>query len=96
MNLSELRDEIALPTYQGQTDQQIATAINAKMVTRPSGGNMEVKKHAIENGYWPMIVLASRSDVVEIAHWQLAQKTGSTTRLERFAPSTFLCQQPSI
>ncbi len=62
MNLQALKTEISKAEYDGMTDQQIADAVNAKTVTsRRLVPNWEFKKHAIENGYWPTIVMFSES-----------------------------------
>lgn len=68
MTLDALKTEIAKPEYEGLSNQQIATAINAKTLTRARlVETWEVKKHAIESGYWPAIVLACNSDVLAVA-----------------------------
>jgi len=48
--------------YNGMSDAAIATAINAKTVTRNRlTPTWEVKKHAIENGYWAVIEIAAEA-----------------------------------
>jgi hypothetical protein len=62
LNIAALRTEIIRAEYNGMSDAAIATAINAKMVTRNRlTPTWEVKKHAIENGYWPVIVIAAEA-----------------------------------
>jgi len=60
MELKTLKDEIAKQEYDGMSDQQIADAINAKMVqvTKPIP-TWKVKQHAIERGYWAKIQLVT-------------------------------------
>ena len=68
MNLAALKAEIELEAYDGLSDQAIADLVNAKTVTRNRlVETWEVKKHAIENGYWAAIVIACDvSDVVPV------------------------------
>lgn len=58
MSLAILKEEISKSEYDGMTAAQIADAVNAKMVTKTREvENWEVKKHAIENGYWAAIIM---------------------------------------
>lgn len=62
MNIDALKEEIAKPEYTGMSDQEIAAAINAKTVTRSRlVETWEVKKKAIEDGYWALIVIGSEA-----------------------------------
>lgn len=60
MELTALATELAKPTYASMTDQEAANAINALTVSRPRlVETWEVKKAAIEGGYWAAIVMAT-------------------------------------
>lgn len=60
MNVAALRTEVMKADYVGMSDAAIAAAINAKTVTRSRlTPTWEVKKHAIENGYWAVIQIAA-------------------------------------
>ena len=62
MNIAALRTEVMKADYNGMSDAAIAAAINAKTVTRSRlTPTWEVKKHAIENGYWAVIQIAAES-----------------------------------
>jgi hypothetical protein len=65
--LIQLRDEIVLPAYVGMTDQEIADAVNAKTVeTRRLVPCWEVKKHAIENGYWATVKMSAENTTIPV------------------------------
>ena len=60
MNHLALREEVIKPEHDGKSDAEIAADLNAKTVTRPRiVQTWEVKKQAIEQGYWAAIVIAS-------------------------------------
>lgn len=60
MDLKALRDEIVKAAYNGKTNAEIASELNSKTVTRSRVvPTWEVKKQAIEQGYWAAIVMAS-------------------------------------
>jgi len=62
LNIAALRTEVLKADYNGMSDAAIATAINAKTVTRSRlTPTWEVKKHAIENGYWAVIQMAAEA-----------------------------------
>jgi hypothetical protein len=55
-----LAAEIATPAYTGMTDAEVISAINAKRVSvRRLVPTWEVRRAAIEGGYWPFLVLAA-------------------------------------
>jgi len=69
MNLEALATELAKPEYASMSDQEAASAINAKTVTvRRLVETWRVKQYAIEQGIWPQIVLiredATQEDLV--------------------------------
>lgn len=60
MNIVALKEKLADPAYEGVSDSAVASAINALCITRVRlVPTWEVKKHAIENGYWPAIIIAA-------------------------------------
>lgn len=69
MNHLALREEVIKPEHDGKSDAEIAAELNAKTITRPRVvPTWEVKKQAIEQGYWAKIVIASEptNEVVEV------------------------------
>ncbi len=97
MNLAALKEEIAKPEYSGKTDNEIAAAINTKTITRSRLlQTWEVRQHAIENFYWPAIVMAyepsnthqqSRAVAISAIDWINNQET---IDLERPSVQTLL------
>ena len=68
MSYAVLAAELALPAYAGLSDQAAADAVNGLTVTRPRLVPCgEVKKHAIEHGYWPAIIIASEVGNAHVA-----------------------------
>lgn len=60
MDLKSLRDEVIKPEYAGMSNEALAADLNAKTITRARVvPTWEVKKQAIEQGYWAKIVIAS-------------------------------------
>lgn len=60
MDLKALREEVIKPEHSGKSDVEIAADLNAKTITRARVvPTWEVKKQAIEQGYWAAIVMAS-------------------------------------
>ena len=69
MDLKALREEILKPEYDGMSNEALAAALEVKTVTRARVvPTWEVKKQAIEQGYWAAIVIASEptNEVVEV------------------------------
>ncbi len=59
VNDSLLKSELADAAYAGLSDTDVLAAINAKTVSVARRvPTHEIKRHAIENGYWGSIVLA--------------------------------------
>jgi hypothetical protein len=55
-----LAAEIATPSYAGMSDAEVISAVNAKRETvRRLVPTWEIRRAAIEGGYWPAIVLAA-------------------------------------
>lgn len=62
MDLTPLVDELRKPEYAGKSDQEAADMINAKTVDiRREVPTWQLKRHAIELGYWAAIKLARES-----------------------------------
>jgi hypothetical protein len=58
--IEALAAEIATPAYAGLTDDSIIAAVNAKRVaSRRLVPTWEIRRAAIEGGYWPALVLAA-------------------------------------
>ena len=58
--IESLAAEIATPAYAGLPDGSIIAAVNAKRVaTRRLVPTWEIRRAAIEGGYWPYLVLAA-------------------------------------
>lgn len=58
MDLQPLSQELAKPEYQGKSDQEAADMVNAKTVqVRREVPTWQLKRHAIESGYWATIKL---------------------------------------
>jgi hypothetical protein len=56
----QLKEELLKPVYRGLTDQQAADTLNAKRVSaRRLVPTWEVRRAAIEGGYWPSLVLSA-------------------------------------
>jgi hypothetical protein len=97
MDLSILATEIAKPEYTGLTDQQVANAVNAKTVAvRQLVPTWLVKQHAIENGYYAYIKLASentqipvevRGLCISVLAW-IDDQAGKILNLDMDLPST--------
>lgn len=62
MDLTPLVEELAKPEYQGKSDAEAAVMVNAKTVdVRREVPTWQLKRHAIESGYWAAIKLARES-----------------------------------
>lgn len=58
MDLKPLTDELRKPEYAGKSDQEAADMVNAKTVqVRREVPTWQLKRHAIESGYWATIKL---------------------------------------
>lgn len=58
--IESLAAEILEPAYAGRSDAEIIAAVNSKLVaTRRLVPTWEIRRAAIEGGYWPAIVLAA-------------------------------------
>ena len=69
--LEALAEELRKPEYAGLSDEQTATAVNNKVVTvRELVPTWKVKQHAIENGYYAAIVVASDNPLcINVLAW---------------------------
>jgi hypothetical protein len=62
--IEELAAEIASPAYAGLSDDAIIAAVNAKRVaSRRLVPTWEVRRAAIEGGYWPALILAAGDSI---------------------------------
>ncbi len=65
MELSALKSELAASDYIGKTDVEILSILNTKTVVVDRRVPChEVKRHAMENGYWGAIVIAADNAVL--------------------------------
>lgn len=65
--MDALATELQKPEYQGKTAQQAADMVNAKMVSkRDLVPTWLVKQHAIENGYYAAIKIASCDTTIPV------------------------------
>lgn len=59
MDLTPLTEELRKPEYTGKSDQEAADMVNAKTVQiRQEVPTWQLKRHAIESGYWAAVKLA--------------------------------------
>jgi hypothetical protein len=96
MSLRVLKTEIEKPEYDGLTAEQIADAVNAKTVDETvEVENWQIKKHAIENGYWSAIVMgcdagvdpAARGVAIAAKDW-IDDPSGKIQKTDMDLPST--------
>jgi len=69
--LEALAEELRKPEYAGLSDEQTATAVNNKLVTvRELVPTWKVKQHAIENGYYAAIAMATDNPLcINVLAW---------------------------
>jgi hypothetical protein len=90
-----LAAEIAKPEYAGMSDDSLAAAINAKRVAaRRLVPTWEVRRAAIEGGYWPALVLAAadandarRGLAISVLAW-IDDQSGTIQTIDMDRPST--------
>jgi len=87
--LEALAEELRKPEYAGLSDEQTAAAVNNKVVTvRELVPTWKVKQHAIENGYYAAIALASDNPLcVNVLAW-IDDQAGKIQSLDMDSPST--------
>ena len=73
MDYAALKTEIALPAYDGLTDDQISTALNAPVQAYRDVPAAEVRAALVECGAWAAILKCSRADLLDDA-WAAAKQ----------------------
>lgn len=96
-----LAAEIARPEYAGLSDDAVIAAVNAKQVpARRVVQTWEIRRAAIEGGYWPALVLAAADEAdprrglaISVLAWIDDQSgTIQTIDLDRPAAAALLSQ----
>lgn len=89
MMLEQLAEELRKPEYAGLSDEQTAQAVNNKLIdVRVLVPTWQVKQHAIENGYYAAIVLASDNPLcINVLAW-IDDQAGKIQSLDMDAAST--------
>jgi hypothetical protein len=87
--LEALAEELRKPEYAGLSDEQTAAAVNNKLVlVREVVPTWKVKQHAIENGYYAAIALASDNPLcVNVIAW-IDDQAGKIQSLDMDAAAT--------
>ena len=96
MSIEALAAEIARPEYAGLSDDDLAAAVNAKRVAaRRLVPTWEVRRAAIEGGYWPALVVAAADAsnaqrqglAISVLAW-IDDQSGTIQTIDMDRPST--------
>jgi hypothetical protein len=96
MSIEALAKELSKPEYAGLADDACAAAVNAKRVpSRRLVPTWEVRRAAIEGGYWPALVLAAadssnpqrRGLAISVLAW-IDDQSGTIQTIDMDRPST--------
>jgi hypothetical protein len=94
--IESLAAEIATPAYAGMSDDAILAAVNAKrVVSRRLVPTWEIRRAAIEGGYWPSLVLAAADSsssqrqglAISVLAW-IDDQSGTIQAVDMDRPST--------